>query len=260
MGQHRRGIGVFTQNRPSVGLSVCDSNAQALGCRAMVSSPLDAARMDLVTRFGRNYEPGDVVYSEGDPAERAYLVHSGRVRIVKKIGAVERSLRVLNAGEVFGESGLLPHRKHEATAICLAACALIEFDANSFVQLMAHQPGIGVEVLQQLVLRAREAEDRIEISLIRDSQSRVIIGLLHSAQHLPGRETDAGLRLGVTPLELSARVGLDVESVKRTVQQLRENDYVRIVEQHIEIPSLQALQELRNLLDARDEILGGDPD
>ncbi|MEN9579252.1 MAG: hypothetical protein RJA70_2261 [Pseudomonadota bacterium] len=227
----------------------------------VASGALDAERLNLLARFGRSLPTGEVVFREGEAADVAFLVHSGRVRIVKKFGAVERSLRVLKGGELFGETALLPGRVREATAITLGACAMIAFDRTTFGELLAQHPDLGVAVAQQLILRAREAEDRVEISMVRDAQSKVVVGLLRT---VPLYFTDSGalehsaLRLPLTPLELSAKVGLDVDAVKRTMQKLRENGYVRIVDEQVEIPSLAALRELRGLLDVRDEILGGD--
>jgi CRP-like cAMP-binding protein len=219
---------------------------------------LDTERLNLLTRFGRSYGAGEVIFHEGDSADRAYLVHTGRVRIVKKIGAVERALRVLRNGELFGETAWLMDRKREATAISLTPCDLLGFDAASFRELLSQNPEVGLGVVQQLVLRAREAEDRVEISMVRDAQSKVVIGLLRSAPRYLPAAPDEALLLPITPLELSSKVGLDVEAVKRTMQQLRDNGYVRIINEQIEVPSLDALQELRNLLDTREEILGGD--
>jgi hypothetical protein len=51
-------------------------------------------------------------------------------------------------------------------------------------------------------------------------------------------------------------VGLDVETVKRNVQQLRNSNYVQIVDERIDIVDVDALRELRGLLDVKDQIVG----
>jgi CRP/FNR family transcriptional regulator, cyclic AMP receptor protein len=57
-------------------------------------------------------------------------------------------------------------------------------------------------------------------------------------------------------MELSTRVGLDVETVKRVVRELREGQYVRVVDERLEIPDLDALRRLFSLLGVKDEIRG----
>jgi hypothetical protein len=51
-------------------------------------------------------------------------------------------------------------------------------------------------------------------------------------------------------------VGLDVETVKRNVQQLRTNGYLKIDGERIVVPDIDTLRELRRLLDMKTEIAG----
>jgi CRP/FNR family cyclic AMP-dependent transcriptional regulator len=51
-------------------------------------------------------------------------------------------------------------------------------------------------------------------------------------------------------------VGLDVETVKRAVQRLRDQQYVRIVGERIDIPDMDALRRLYVLLGTKDGLQG----
>lgn len=213
-----------------------------------------------LARYEVRFAPGQVIFSEGDPSTHAYLLEEGRVRVVKRIGAVERSLRIVRAGELFGQTALISGALRNATAISLAPGHALCFSRGELETLLSRHPQVGVALCEQLVLRSKRAEDRIEISMVRDAQSRVVLGLLRSAQLVTLERADGSnsVRLTLSPLELSAAVGLDVDAVKRAVQRLRDNDYVRIVDEQVEIPDVEALAELHGLLQARDEIIGGD--
>jgi CRP/FNR family transcriptional regulator, cyclic AMP receptor protein len=87
--------------------------------------------------------------------------------------------------------------------------------------------------------------------MLRGVQSKVTSALLK----LAGRPSGPA-ELNVSPVELSTRVGLDVEAVKRTVQRLRERQYIRISGERIEIPDVDALRRLYTLLDTKDELAG----
>jgi transcription initiation factor IIE alpha subunit len=73
-----------------------------------------------------------------------------------------------------------------------------------------------------------------------------------------GAAANAGgqVSLHVTPLELSAQVGLDVDDVKRVVAQLRETGYVRIQDERVEVSDLETLRELYALLSLKDQLRG----
>ena len=60
----------------------------------------------------------------------------------------------------------------------------------------------------------------------------------------------------MSPVELSTRVGLDVETVKRAVQRLRDQQYVRIQGERIEIVDVESLRRLYVLLGTKDELRG----
>jgi hypothetical protein len=57
-------------------------------------------------------------------------------------------------------------------------------------------------------------------------------------------------------MELSARVGLDVDAVKRTVQQLREGQYLKVSEAKLEVPDIEALRKLYGLLGVKEDLRG----
>jgi CRP-like cAMP-binding protein len=211
-------------------------------------------RARLFSRYGRHFVAGETLFREGDAAPEAFLLQEGRVRLLARVRASERSLAVLKPGDLFGESALSSGGVRHSTAVALTDGRLLALDRTTFRSLIEHHPSIAVRVIEQLVRRVRDAEDQIEITLLRDPQSKVVSALLK----LAGRARPSA-DLAVTPVELATRVGLDVETVKRSVQRLREQQYVRIVGERIEIPDIDALERLYALLGTKEEIAGDAP-
>jgi hypothetical protein len=95
--------------------------------------------------------------------------------------------------------------------------------------------------------------------MLRDGQSKVVVALTKLAQQeqLAGRAEASGeVSLSLSPLELSAQVGLDVDTVKRIVSQLRESGHVRIQDERVEVPNLDTLRDLYSLLGIKDQLRG----
>lgn len=203
------------------------------------------------------FAPGEIVYKQGDPAEIAYFVEEGRVRIFTRVGGLERNLRIVGTAGLFGDAALAPPSQYDGTAICVDRARVIAFDLGSLPGLVREAPVIGAKLVVRLAERAREAEERIEISMLRDSQLRVVVGLLRAARS-KSAATEGPAALNITPLELSARVGLDVTAVKRAVHQLREAQYVQIIDERLTILDLGALTQLQGLLETGEEIQGGE--
>lgn len=212
-------------------------------------------RARLVHRFGRHFAAGDAIFREGEPAREAFLLQEGRVRLLKRVRLVERSLMVLRPGDLFGESALLDDVPRTSTAVALTDGIALALDRSTFRPLMGTHPAIATRVTDQLIRRVRDAEDQIEIMLLRDAQSKIVGALLK----LVGRTDGQAAELSVSPVELSTRVGLDVDTVKRQVQRLRDQQYLRIVGERVEIPDLDALRRLYMLLGTKEELRGEGP-
>jgi CRP/FNR family transcriptional regulator, cyclic AMP receptor protein len=212
-------------------------------------------RARLFDRFGRTYEANQTIFAEEEPAALCFILQEGKVRLVKKIRASERSISVLKQGDLFGEDALIEGAARSATAVALVDCSVLALDRRTFAELLADNAEVAVRLVGQLVQRLRNAEEQLENAMLRDHPSRIVNTLLRLATTAP-QGTD-GHVLQVSPLELSSRVGLDVDAVKKAVQQLREGGYLRIVDERVILPDLEGLRRLYQLLGMKEEVRGG---
>ena len=216
---------------------------------------ISAAERDrLLEHFGRRYANGEVIFREGDQAREVFMLQEGRVRILKRVRNVERSIQILKQGDLFGEGALLPGTQRSASAVALSDVVVLALEPETFNMLLSGSTQVATRLVQQLVRRLREAEDQIENMLLRDHQSKVVNALLKLASDT-GRTTGSA-QVAVSPLELSARSGLDVYTVKRTVVQLREGQYIAIIEEKVVINDIDALRRLFTLLGMKEQVRG----
>lgn len=211
----------------------------------------DAMSRQLVQEYGRPFLQGDVLFREGEPATAAFLLHEGKVRLLKRVRMVERGVSVLRPGDLFGEGAMLEGAIRTSTAVALSDGILLSLERSALRAIIERFPPLAERIFAQLVRRLRDAEDQIEVLMLRDTQSKVVSALLKMARHHPGP-----IELTVSPLDLSSRVGLDIDTVKKTVQRLREQQYVRIAGERVEIPDVEALRRLYTLLGTTDELRG----
>jgi len=215
----------------------------------------DEERARLFERFGRTFEAGSTIFAEGEQADLCYLIQKGRVRLVKTVRSAERSITVLRAGDLFGEGALLPHATRSATAIALTPVSVLALDRPTFGSLLAGSAEVATRLVEQLVHRLHDAEEQLENAMIHDHPSRVVNTLVRLAStREPGEQ---GRWVKISPLELASRVGLDVDAVKRQVQQLRDGGYIHIADEHIIVPDLESLRQLFQLLGMKEDVRGG---
>ena len=158
---------------------------------------------------------------------------------------------------------ILAEQLPDSTSIAAALLHDVVEDSDVGVEDIARDfgPEVGVIVdgltkISHLTFRST-AEEQVENAMLRDHPSRVVNTLLRLAGGV--EPTTDGHVVAISPLELSSRVGLDVDAVKKAVQQLRDGGYVRIAEERIIIPDLAALKQLYQLLGMKEDVRGGFP-
>lgn len=126
---------------------------------------LDPAYLELIAGCASNvrFEAGEVIFQEGDAADRFYLLRFGRVKLEifsPAMGAV--AVETVGEGDVLGFSWLLPPYRwhHDARAVELTRA--LAFDGECLRGKCEHDPRLGYELMQRfaqvIVRRLRGAE------------------------------------------------------------------------------------------------------
>lgn len=71
------------------------------------------------------FNAGEIVFSEGDAGECAYLIEDGLIEIVVMLGGHEQRVNQIGHGELFGEVALIDHQPRTATARAIGKVVLI---------------------------------------------------------------------------------------------------------------------------------------
>lgn len=157
--------------------------------------------------LARPYSAGVVLFEEGEPGNRMYVLRSGRVKISKRIGGCEVTLAILGAGNFFGEMALLEKLPRSATASVLEDAQLIEVDESMFESLLKRSSEISMRLLRRLSSRLREADRQIQALLAKNGAAR----LLETLRTLVRDQNADGMRALPSELtrdDLAARSGL----------------------------------------------------
>ena len=154
--------------------------------------PQERAR--LLGRYGRRFAAGETIFEEGTPAQEAFLLQEGRVRLFKRVAMTDRSLAVIKPGDLFGEGALLEGLAYGSTAVALTDGVVLALDRGTFRSLLAATPAGRDARRRSARSRLRDAEDQIEIMMLRGVQSKVTSALLK----LAGRAT-GGAEVHVSP-------------------------------------------------------------
>ena len=111
-----------------------------------------------------NYEPGQVIFREGDQSQEAYCVLSGRVRLTINSPSGPKDLAQLGPGQIFGEMGMIEDAPRAATAEAIEPTTLEIVDEALFNQLILGNPDRLRRYLATLFERLRQTNTALRHS------------------------------------------------------------------------------------------------
>ncbi len=165
----------------------------------------------------RSYEPGQVVFREGDQSDTCYVVKTGHARAIRE-HADGRAITLANfgPGDIFGELAMFEDEKRSATIETLDAVDAVAILGADMRRLMREHPGIAVGVVVSLGRRLRAANERIASQSFQTVQSRVATVLTQLVAE--AQEEGAGERevlVVATQADVAKLAGSSRESASR---------------------------------------------
>ena len=103
----------------------------------------------------RRYAASDVIVTEGEQGRELLLVRHGTVRVtgcaeLEQGGVIHPVFSDLGAGELFGESALLPGARRTATVAAVTECELAVIDGERLLSFFEAHPRTGYRFMLTL--------------------------------------------------------------------------------------------------------------
>ena len=112
-----------------------------------------------------DFAAGEYIFREGDLGTEMYIVHAGKVEILKKIEGEEKQLALLERGDFFGEMSLLEELPRAAAARAESDVRLLQINGSTFDQMLRANPEIAVRMMRKLSRRLRQTDEMLEQTL-----------------------------------------------------------------------------------------------
>jgi CRP/FNR family cyclic AMP-dependent transcriptional regulator len=174
----------------------------------------------------RNYKKNSVIINEGDVGESMYILLQGRVKAyATDDGGREITYASIDAGDYFGEMSL-DGGPRSASVITLEPCVCSVVTRSSVRDHLAVQPEFAMELVTQVIRRARDATETARKMALLDVYGRVISTL--EGQEGPGRPEAPVLLQQITHQSIASRVGASREMVSRLLKDLEKGGYISL--------------------------------
>ncbi|MCB9477172.1 MAG: Crp/Fnr family transcriptional regulator [Deltaproteobacteria bacterium] len=196
---------------------------------------------DLST--AESYRKGASLFWEGDRPEWLWIVKTGKVKVFKQSASgKETILRIVHAGEVFGELALFDGRPYPDSAKAMESCEVLRLPRTEFLRLVREHPTVSFEILLELSARLREAQETIQALAVERVEKRIATLLLKLADRM-GRGEGEAVRIPVnlTRQDVADMVGSTVETSIRILSRLAKDGVIETKGKTIYIRDMERL-------------------
>ncbi|WP_210367807.1 Crp/Fnr family transcriptional regulator [Bacillus sp. REN3] len=171
-------------------------------------------------------------FMQGDPLDRVFFIHSGRVKIYKTDpSGREQIVSILETGEMFPHAGFFRKGLYPAHAEMMEDSSLIVIPISKFEEILISYPGLSIKLFRVLGEKIVDLQERLEEQILHNSYEQIIMLLLRLCR-TNGEKKENGFRITAhfTNKELANMIGTSRETVSRTINYLKKKDFLQLDE------------------------------
>lgn len=200
-------------------------------------TPLFAALDDAAAaalRATMNHETvarADVVFSEGEPGDRLFIIVDGKVKLSQTSSdGREQVMAVLGAGAMFGELSLFDPGARTSTASAVTDSVLLSLSQRDLRPWLTGRPEVAESLLQALAQRLRRTNEAMADLVFSDVPGRVAKALLDLADKFGQVQPDGSTLVShdLTQEELAQLVGASRETVNKSLADFASRGWIRL--------------------------------
>ncbi len=174
----------------------------------------------------RNYKKSSVVIEEGDAGETLFVLLQGSVKVFSTDqNGREITFGTIGAGDYFGEMSL-DGGPRSASVITLETCVCSVLSRKAVREHLAAEPEFALDLVAQVIRRARSATETARSLALLDVYGRVIATLEN--QEGPARTGVPVMLTQITHQSIASRVGASREMVSRLLKDLEKGGYIEL--------------------------------
>ena len=195
-----------------------DELARFLSSTQLFSELSGKALLELVRNCQRKKFPkGRYLFIQGDPAEAAYIVHSGSIAIIL-ISTDGRELLIneMLPGDCFGEVGVLTGLPRSTGAVARLNSEALVIPSAAFMALIDSEPKLARRALNTIAERLRASSERESALVFLDAEARLGRVLLQLDQQF----SEEGY-VTISQAELAQRTGMTRQTVAKALGKWR---------------------------------------
>ena len=190
----------------------------------------------------REVKKGETIFNEGDDSKGFYLIVTGQIKVYKlSMEGKEQILHIFSDGEPFGEVPVFSGQNYPATAQAIARSKLLFFERKAFIDLLAENISLALNMLAVLSKRLNHFSMQIENLSLKEVPGRLASYLIYLSNE---SETRNRVLLNISKGQLASLLGTIPETLSRIFLKMSKQKMIAVKGREIDILDLDAIKDL----------------
>lgn len=207
-------------------------------------SGLPENQLDAIKEIAveRQFNKGEIIFSEGDDGQGFFVIAEGRVKIYKvSTDGKEQILHIFGRGQPFGEVPVFAGQKFPANAQAIENIKTLFFPRTAFVHLISGNPSLALNMLAVLSRKLRQFTVQIENLSLKEIPARLASYLIYLADQ---QEKEESIELTISKGQLASILGTIPETLSRMFAKLSGQGLIRVDGRKITLLDRNGLEDL----------------
>jgi len=182
----------------------------------------------------------EVVFWEGDTESNLYYLHYGMLKVLKAShDGREQVLRLINAGEIFNEVGVLAKRENPATAVALEESGVWLIPRQAIEEVLLAHPQMALQIIENMADKFVDLVSLAADLSLKSVKARFAKLLLDQA-----KDNVIERRSWATQSEMASRLGTVPDVLSRVIRELTKSGIIEMDKKQIQILNREKLADL----------------
>ena len=179
------------------------------------------AKFEAIGRL-RRLARGQLLFSQGDPADAFYVVSSGCIALgLDSLNGRELVINEMRSGDGFGELGLITGQPRSTSAVAREETVVLAIPRRDFLAVLASEPELARNLLRITADRLGTSSERESALAFLNAPSRLARVLIRL-----DREARADGYITISHGDLGRRVGLARQTVSELLGKWRRAGWI----------------------------------
>jgi CRP-like cAMP-binding protein len=190
----------------------------------------------------KEFNKGEIIFSEGDEGNGFFVIAEGRVKVFKlSTEGKEQILHIFGSGQPFGEVPVFAGQKFPANAQAIEKTRVLFFLRDSIVNLISANPSLALNMLAVMSTKLRQFAVQIENLSLKEMPARLAFYLL---RHADEQNQGNVVILKISKGQLASTLGTIPETLSRMFAKLSGKNLISVDGKIITLLDRHGLEEL----------------